>query len=371
MEKATAQKYFPGSNSPFGFYSYYDHIAGNRALRLFIFKGGPGVGKSSFMRYIGENFRNEGWEVEYHYCSSDHNSLDALVIPSARITFMDGTPPHNRDPVYPGALEEIINLGEYWDEHELIKYRDNIINLSRDIKNCFDLGYRLLFEAYGSYMQIKELLETKKPPRDCFYLTKLVEGYFNKKSFVIPYKYEPRSLFASAITPQGISHVIDSIVHPSLNVYVIKGRECGIFVKSGLNKIAQMAWERGYFVEKYHCPFDPEHLDGLIVPDLQIALFNGTSPYHDERFDLPGYNLFEVEINNNSCTPREKNYINDAYRRMDLLINQAVEHFKMAKNNHDTLEEYYVNAMDYRRLEFKREEIYQKVKNMVNAGVGL
>ena len=45
---------YPGGNTPKGFFSYYSYILGQReANKIVCIKGGPGVGKSSFIRKIG------------------------------------------------------------------------------------------------------------------------------------------------------------------------------------------------------------------------------------------------------------------------------------------------------------------------------
>ena len=48
---STARALFPGAMSPEGFISCFDHLMPEEKLRrLLILKGGPGVGKSTFMR---------------------------------------------------------------------------------------------------------------------------------------------------------------------------------------------------------------------------------------------------------------------------------------------------------------------------------
>ena len=63
----------------YGFYSFFDQIAFPHANRVFIIKGGPGVGKSTFMEKIGKEMQERGllWS---HHCASDSGSLDGLVI---------------------------------------------------------------------------------------------------------------------------------------------------------------------------------------------------------------------------------------------------------------------------------------------------
>ncbi|BAF58907.1 hypothetical protein PTH_0726 [Pelotomaculum thermopropionicum SI] len=94
MGKGRLTKVFPGGNTAYGFYSFYDHIIEPDATRIFVIKGGPGVGKSTFMRKIGEAMLDRGYDVEFHCCSSDNGSLDGVVIPAIRIALLDGTAPH-------------------------------------------------------------------------------------------------------------------------------------------------------------------------------------------------------------------------------------------------------------------------------------
>ena len=61
-----ARHIYPGNNTPKGFYSYYRFILGQReANRIICIKGGPGVGKSSFMKRIGEEFLEAGEDVDF------------------------------------------------------------------------------------------------------------------------------------------------------------------------------------------------------------------------------------------------------------------------------------------------------------------
>ncbi|MCT4593371.1 MAG: ATPase [Anaeromicrobium sp.] len=93
-KKGHIKRVFPGGNTGDGFYSYYDHIIDASSNRKYVIKGGPGVGKSSFMKKIGYEMVDLGYDVEFHQCSSDNNSLDGLVIPKLKVAFLDGTAPH-------------------------------------------------------------------------------------------------------------------------------------------------------------------------------------------------------------------------------------------------------------------------------------
>ena len=63
-DKVMVRKMFPGGNTTRGFYSFFDHIIEPDANRLFILKGGPGVGKSTFMKKIGKEMLGRGYRIE-------------------------------------------------------------------------------------------------------------------------------------------------------------------------------------------------------------------------------------------------------------------------------------------------------------------
>nr|NLJ02146.1 ATP-binding protein [Bacillota bacterium] len=52
--------FFAGSNSGKGFFSLFDNIIGPEARRVYLLKGGPGTGKSSFMSYIANAAAHKG-----------------------------------------------------------------------------------------------------------------------------------------------------------------------------------------------------------------------------------------------------------------------------------------------------------------------
>ena len=95
MPKGRIRHMFPGGNTSKGFFSFYDYIICQEdAARIFIIKGGPGVGKSTFMKKTALEMANMGYDVEFMHCSSDNNSLDGIVVPRAGIAMIDGTAPH-------------------------------------------------------------------------------------------------------------------------------------------------------------------------------------------------------------------------------------------------------------------------------------
>lgn len=94
-KRGSIKRVFPGGNTSYGFHSFYDYIIGPDATRILVIKGGPGVGKSTFMKSIGEAMLERGYDVEFLHCSSDNSSLDGVVIPAIKVALVDGTAPHS------------------------------------------------------------------------------------------------------------------------------------------------------------------------------------------------------------------------------------------------------------------------------------
>ena len=71
--------FFLGANSEEGFFSLYDQLLGGRLDDLMILKGGPGCGKSTFMRRVGAAMERAGERIVYINCSGDPDSLDGAI----------------------------------------------------------------------------------------------------------------------------------------------------------------------------------------------------------------------------------------------------------------------------------------------------
>ena len=87
--------WFLGANTAEGFFSRFDQLhPGIRIRKNVIIKGGPGCGKSTFMKTLRGCAEALGADTESYLCSSDPASLDGLFIPALGLAFVDGTAPH-------------------------------------------------------------------------------------------------------------------------------------------------------------------------------------------------------------------------------------------------------------------------------------
>ena len=113
---ALVTNFFLGANSGEGFQNLFSQITDlEDTYDLMVLKGGPGVGKNTFMREVGRAMEAAGTPVEYLWCSGDPDSLDGVVLPQLRCAVVDGTSPHVVEPRYPAAVDRYVDLGRFYD----------------------------------------------------------------------------------------------------------------------------------------------------------------------------------------------------------------------------------------------------------------
>ncbi|MEF9935415.1 MAG: ATPase, partial [Clostridium sp.] len=92
-----SKSYLVAANTCEGFVSYFEEFL-KPAKRVMILKGGPGCGKSTFMKKVGNTLIDKGLSVDFIYCASDSESLDAIYVNDVDLIIVDGTAPHVIDP---------------------------------------------------------------------------------------------------------------------------------------------------------------------------------------------------------------------------------------------------------------------------------
>ena len=333
--------FYLGANTPEGFFSYYNNLAGyDRVNRIYCIKGGPGSGKSTFMKNIASHMEKEGMNVEYVHCSSDDSSLDAIYIKDIKTAFLDGTAPHITDPKYPGAVDEIINLGTFWKKDSLIPLRKDIIHVS-DIISChFDRAYDYLGAVKKFYANTDKIY---KKHCNRYLQNSFIDDILFEELAEFPltdYIGKKRKLFATAITPSGFRNRLDT-VFGSVKVYNLSG-----YTDDLLLRLSDFITERGIDVEMYFCPLNPtKKCEHLLIPDLKLG-FSLSNDYHS-------INMGErVDLSIDDSIPQEDmEYIDFNRKTTDYIFKKVFSELELAKKNHDILEDYYKKCMDFDAVE--------------------
>ena len=141
----TMTEYFLGGNTARGFYSLYGGFCLPRGgMFLWVIKGGPGCGKSTFMKRIAEAAEAEGLAAQRVRCSGDPHSLDAVCVPAWHVGYVDGTAPHVLDVPYPAAAGAYLDLGQFYDIAAVRPKLSLIVSLNSAYKSRYREAYALL-----------------------------------------------------------------------------------------------------------------------------------------------------------------------------------------------------------------------------------
>ncbi len=356
------RNFFAGGNTAHGFSNLFDSSL-QGLDRLYILKGGPGTGKSSLIRFIGDHLVNNGHDILLIHCASDSDSLDGLIVPSLKIGIVDGTAPHVIEPKLPGAVEQYVNLGEAWDASELNEQRDTIAALNEQIKQAYERAYAGFAEAlrihdeweavYFDTMDFAAADELTEEYKDILYGDLQLE-----KQGRVDHR------FLGAATPTGAVDFVPNLTEGLARRFFLKGRP-GSGKSTMLKKLAAAAIERGFDIEIYHCGFDPNSLDMIIVRELGFAIFDSTAP-HEYFPDRAGDDIVDMYLRCIKPGTDEANaeVLSEIKQRYTTQMKQSTQHLAEAKSLHDELEQIYVQAMDFRVVDRIRERILQEITSL-------
>lgn len=350
--------FFAGASTPDGFVSYFDNLyKKDYPQRVYILKGGPGTGKSTLMKKLAAILDEKGEKYELFYCSSDPRSLDAVRIVKNGTVIMDGTSPHTMDPIYPGASEVIINLGECFDADKLFADREKIIELSKENKKCHNQAKRYI-NAAGSLIEDTEtigLLGCDLPKADAFAKRLAYSSIPVKKHFC---EGSETKRFLSAITPDGLTVLSDSVSLSADEVYVIEDR-IGAAVGVIISAVKNIAVSRGYDVISLMCPLSNGKREHLIIPELSLA-FCTSNQFH--KIEPKGHRIIHARrFFNTEFLSSYRERITFNKKAAGELIKSASLLLKKANEIHAELEKHYISAMDFKKLDRLSEDLLKKI----------
>lgn len=352
---------FPGGNTSKGFYSFYRYILSQEdANRIICIKGGPGTGKSSFMKKIGKHFGEMGYSIEYHHCSSDNNSLDGVVIKELKIALLDGTSPHIVDPINPGAVDEILNVGVALDSAFLSKNKKEIIKLNKEIGKSFKKAYRFLGAAKSVHEDWSILNSECLNPFAVSDLIDKISSSLPIDSSKTTYGND-RHIFSTAFTPDGIVSFNKDLSKEVNNLIVIKGGP-GYGKTEVLKKIGSLIQKNGYFVEYLHDPFIPERLENILVPELSLGIFT-CNEISNISYPSITYNM--SDFCNKSVVKDKVDEILYDKKQFNVLVEKGLSCIKNSKALHDKLETYYIKAMDFSIVDRLYDETIKKIESYI------
>ncbi len=343
---------FLGGVTPNGFKNEFSAIAERNGYYGYILKGGPGTGKSSLMKRLAEEY---GGECDFYCCSSDLNSLDAVVFKEKGIYVADGTAPHVMEPKHPALDGEYINLGDFWDKNKIAPHR-------QALEYCFAENAAFHKRASRFVTAGAELFGGLYDyARSCILEEKLqafAQRFARKmlgRNGEIEGQCENRQL--SAITQSGyFTQEIDK----SYTVVAV----CDDYFAVGgelLRMICAEALSRGLLVYISHCRLVTSNpIEAVLIPEKNLAFLseNFLNAKHYECLKringMRFYNMAKI-------AEKKQKMAFDKSAGLELCA-EAASSIASALSVHDEIEKYYINAMDFTKV----DKVYRKILKSIS-----
>ena len=346
--------FFAGANTAAGFVNYFSDIIKKKNCRhMYYIKGGPGVGKSTLMKRMGEVYEREFPDsvVTYFHCSGDPESLDGLILEEENgcIGMIDATAPHTFDPPIPGAHDTLVSLGDCLNEKRMHTYAPFLHSLNVEISESYQRCYAYLRAAGALYdIENKEYTTLKRWDKGELktFIMRMIEEQFELSSHPLA-ESGIRNYFIEAYTHRGQVDFLDQLPRENTIVFhcPTEGHLSGLLAYT-----MELLTSFGIEVIALHHPLCAEYLSHLYCPQEKLLLTGnkrlGTAVEVDGLLEKTYYHKYRNGLYDPGLSQK--------------LIEGAVNQLKHAKMMHDELEAIYIEHMDFQKWEEKFAGILDK-----------
>lgn len=346
----TKNRFFAASVGGAGFQGRFDAIfAPDGFDTVYIIKGGPGTGKSTFMKKLGGEAERRGLSPEYYFCSSDVASLDGVVIPEKRAAVLDGTAPHVTDPKYVGACGRILDFTSAFDIPRLKERR-------RDIERLNGISGEMFSRAYADLRAAREFLGEG---------IRVIRASFLQEKATALVRRMTSDLTRGNVTEAGLATVCSRGIYRLDTFFERAERVYTVDAAGGAGYLLMNVIEKAAHAERLRAsvsrdPLCPEFAESVFF-DEDGVLFtikrDGDSEPDGEKIKKLNVRRFVSADGERAARP----YLRLIKKLYDASIFAAVGALGKASAAHAELEKIYVESTDFSAI----DRIYENVKNEI------
>ncbi len=346
---------FLGSAGAGRFFSLFDCMVpeGEDGWYTFILKGGPGTGKSTLMKKLAAEAESHDIGCERICCSSDPDSLDAVIFPQLKACVADGTAPHEMEPVYPGADSEIIDLG-FWETEKLAKSREQIIALTDKNRELHKRARGFLEIGFSVYARAAAMERTavdgEKIER---YALRLAKRSFPESGG----RGKTIKRLLDAVTPGGFEFAAEYAAEKCENIIVVADR-FGAASAQLVEEIKTLALGSGLdvIISPSVCGRGLKH---IIIPGIGLGVFTSDCLC---PVSLPGARVINASRFLDSAVMKEyKERLCFSRKASVELLNESAGLLQSAGEVHGELERIYISAIDYKKTDEAEKLLFGKI----------
>ena len=337
--------YFAAGHTARGYFNLYESNLRNLD-HLFVLWGRPLSLFSGWLEDMASKWNAKGCKVEVLHSPWDAAALTGVILPAFKIALVDANELRGLNPESLAAKVRYVNLTQAQQtpaltaEHELLK-------CSLGMRQALQAAYNCFGEALCIHDKWEEIyicnMDFKAADRlaDSYAKNILGNAVFARTSCA-------KHRFLGAATPQGSVDFVPSLTQDIARRYFLKGRP-GTGKSTLLKRIVVQAEKKGRDVEVYHCGFDPNSLDMVIIRDLNTAILDSTAPheYFPARAGDEIIDLYQILIKPGTDTLHADalGEISSQYKEK---IRDATALLAQAKLSRDAMDEVYRSLTDIR-----------------------
>ncbi len=303
---SNAIHYFVNTNGSQGFTSFFQSNFSvlNNIIKL---ENYPGVLVEDIIGKICDRAEERGYELEIiHNCLDNH--VEGVILPQFKSGLMN----------IPAYVDHGYSVNRLLDDEPVQETKEHLLQAHEHFSKAKKIHDE--WEAiYISNMNFAKLNQFTTNT-----MLELLGGHTrNRKGSAV-------HRFFGAATQDGPVDYIDNLTAGVGKRYFIKGRP-GTGKSTFLKKLAERAVINGFHVEIYHCSFDPNSLDLIIIRELDFCLFDSTAPheYFPSRETDEILDFYEVAVDE-TTEERYADELAEMKRQYQLEMSLAKEEIALA-----------------------------------------
>lgn len=242
-----------------------------------VVKNGSVRAKTALFQQVSAHLLSRGCTVEVLCSRMESTMVEGIIVPESGLAIVDGPACVTRASTGHGID---IDLDDYCDPQKLRERQAETRALEEEVKRHAARHALLVEQLAPLHKEIEAHYVAALDFSEADARTDRLLAEIFRDNHTEAARAQPRYFFAGGWYPmQG--RFID--FRPQLTAgygrrIIVKGRG-GTGKSTLMRKVADKAIELGYSVEIYPCSFDLESLDGVVIPALSTAMFDGT-PIH-------------------------------------------------------------------------------------------
>ena len=321
------KKYFVSANTAEGFINLLPSNVKN-FKHVIILKYPSYLLKTAIIKKMMETHKDN--ELEILLSSKQKDYLDGVIIRNKKIAvIIDDI----ATPNLPGAIEIDLNL--FTSEQIPVDYSHQNQQVQQHMKLAYDdfqTGLKTHDDLETIYIKEMDFQKADKLA-DNFIENMLRNAAKKPGNGHIYYR-----LFGTN-TADGVVNEVPNITKQVSKAFYIKGR-AGTGKSTFMKKIAEACIQHGFDIEQYHCSFDPNSVDMVLVRDLDFCIFDSTDPHEfsPEREQDEVIDIYEIAVTSGT-DEKYAEQIGEVHARYKSHMKKGIINIKKAGEHLEAIEQ--------------------------------